>query len=87
MTAFYKVIEDGCVIGFGTNGNDLVTPISGQEYDALAALVRAAPKAPAGFQYRLRADTLVWELSALPEPGDAEVTAEEIVSAIEEAIA
>lgn len=46
----------------------------------------SALKAPHGYQYRLRADTLEWELVEMPpvEPEDEEATAEDYEAALKE---
>lgn len=51
-------------------------------YAAVLDKIRSAPKAPDGYQYRLRADTLEWQLVELPEPEpeDEDATAEEILN-------
>jgi len=82
MTAFYKIVDNGYVAAIGTNGNDSVTEITEAEYNNLLSLIRSAPSAPDGFQYRLRADTLEWELVELPEPQDEELTADEALDII-----
>ena len=64
-------------------------PISDSEYNKIREAFAAKPQSTDGFAYRLRADTLEWELVELPatEPDESEVTAEEIAEAIQEAMA
>ena len=87
MTDFYKEIENGYIIGIGTHGNDTVTAITENEYNAILTIIRNRPTDPAGYTYMLRADTLEWELVELPpepEPVDEDATAEDYESALSE---
>lgn len=68
MTAFYKIVSDGFVDGFGTNGNDSVTGISEAEYKELMAFFHTLPVAPAGKKYLMRAEPLAWVLVDEPDP-------------------
>ena len=70
MTEFYKVVDNGYVVGIGTNGNDNVTAITETEYNQLLSVIRSAPSASDGYTYRLRADNLEWELVELPPAPD-----------------
>lgn len=71
MRDFYKFIVNGYLEGVGTNGSDDVDGITEAEYQELRALIQAKPEAPEGYVYRLRADTLAWELAEAPEePGE-----------------
>ena len=74
MTEFYKQLENGYVIGIGTNGPDTVTEITEEEYNELLSVIRSAPVAPEGFTYKLT-DGLEWVLEQLPTEPD-EVDAE-----------
>ena len=67
MQDYYKVIADGYIVGIGTNGNDSVTEITESEYNAILDIIHAAPHdAPEGYEYKLRASDLEWELVELP---------------------
>lgn len=66
MTAFYKVVSDGFIDGFGTNGNDDVTEITEAEYRELIAFFRTRPTAPDGKMYRMKAVPLEWVLADAP---------------------
>lgn len=70
MTDFYKFIVNGYLEGVGTNGGDDVEAITEAEYQELRALIQTKPEAPDGWVYRLRADTLAWELAEAEEPGE-----------------
>lgn len=72
MTELYKFIVNGYLEGVGTNGGDDVDGITETEYEALKTLIQAKPEAPEGYVYRLRADTLVWELAEAESDGEEE---------------
>lgn len=76
MTAYYKVVEGGFVVGFGTNGGDEVTGITETEYNALADMIADRPTAPEGYAYMIQDDPREWVLVALP-PEDPDLTADE----------
>ena len=81
MTEFYKIVEGGYIIGIGTNGNDSVTEITEQEHSTILQKIQNAPKTPLdGYQYRLRADNLEWELVKLPPVEPEPVTDEEALT-------
>ena len=70
MTAFYKQIDNGYIIGIGTNGPDTVTEITEAEYNEILSIVHSAPVAPDGYTYCLT-EELEWVLEELPpEPDD-----------------
>lgn len=73
MTELYKFIVNGYLEGVGTNGGNDVDAITESEYDALKALICSKPEAPDGYVYRLRADTLEWELVEESDAAGAEV--------------
>ena len=79
---FKKVIVNGYILGTGeveSNGN-----ISIAEYNNLAEIIRHKPTAEQGYDYRLRADTLEWELCQLPpvDESEKEATIEDYEEAI-----
>lgn len=84
MTPFYKVLDGDYIFGIGTNGNDSVTAISEAEYNNLLSLIQSAPSALDGYTYKLRADTLEWELVELPpvDPSDEDIPDEEALDII-----
>ena len=87
MINFYKQIENGYIVGIGTNGPDTVTAISKEEYNELLSIIHNKPIAPDGSEYMLRADTLEWELVELPpepEPGDVDAGEEDYVQVLED---
>ena len=76
MTNYYKVIENGYIVGIGTNGPDTVDAITEAEYNQILSIISSKPLAPSGYDYMLRADDLEWELVEVepePEP-DAEIS-------------
>ena len=80
MTEFYKVIDNGHIVGVGTNGNNNVDAVTETEYNELLTIIKNAPTdAPSGYAYKLNATTLEWELVELPPAPEPEPTAEEIV--------
>lgn len=73
MTDFYKIIEDGFVAGFGTNGNESVTAITEEEYNDLVDYFKTRPTAPSGKAYIMRDNPREWVLVDVPEPGEEEI--------------
>lgn len=70
MRAFYKLVHDGYIDGFGTNGGDDVTKITEAEYNELNEFFKTMPKAPDGKMYRMKADPLEWVLFDAPIEDD-----------------
>ena len=75
MTGFYKIIENGYIVGIGTNGNETVTEITEAEYNEIRQILRERPETPDGYCYRLT-EGLEWVLVELPPEPD-EITEEE----------
>ena len=67
MVQFYKVIENGFIIGIGTHGNDTVTAITENEYNTILTVIHNRPADPAGYTYMLNAGTLEWEMVELQD--------------------
>lgn len=61
---YYKIVENEYLtaIGIGNAGGEEITK---EEYNNILSVVRSAPTADEGFDYRLKAD-LTWELYKLP---------------------
>ncbi len=72
MTAFYKVVKDNIIDGFGTNGPDTVTAITEEEYGALTAMFADKPTPPSGYAYVMQDDPREWVLVELP-PDDPDL--------------
>lgn len=72
---FFKNIDGEYIVSISTGCGQ--TEINEQEYNTILDIIRNAPAAPDGYQYILRADTLMWELVELPpEPEPSEDPAE-----------
>ena len=77
---YYKIIEDGYVLSIGTGSGG--SEITKEEYDDIISVIRSAPTAESGYQYRLKAD-LTWELVELPPVSeDEEISADEALKII-----
>lgn len=76
MTAYYKVVEGGFVVGFGTNGGDGVTAIAEAEYVELQTVFADRPTAPEGYAYMIQDDPREWVMVELPHE-DPDLTADE----------
>lgn len=72
---YFKVTENGYILAIGTRiaGEE----ITEAEYNAILSRINSAPTAPSGYTYKLRADTLEWELVELPPMPAPELTDEE----------
>lgn len=69
----FKIVIDGYIAAL-TNGGG--TEITEAEYNSIMQKIQTKPADPEGFQYKLRADTLAWELVELP-PVEPEPPTEE----------
>lgn len=61
---YYKQIDGGYITAIGMvkrGGN-----ITKAEYDRLLDIIHNRPEDPAGYEYKLKDDTLEWELVELP---------------------
>ena len=80
MTHF-KNIYNGFVESLSTENGQ--TEITEAEYNEILAIAQTAPTAPEGYEYKLRASDLEWELVELPpEPQDEDITADEALDII-----
>jgi len=75
MTAF---IENGYVAYIANRGGN--TEITEAEYNAIMRAIQNKPTDPDGYQYRLRADNLEWELVKLPPIEPEPLTDEEALT-------
>lgn len=73
MIAFYKVVEDGYIVGFGTNGSDSATEIAEAEYESLTEMFQTRPDAPDGYAYMIQDDPREWVLVELPPEPDPDI--------------
>ena len=60
---FAKLILDGYIAALSTGGGIEITE---SEYSTIMQKIQNKPVDPNGYQYRLRADNLEWELVELP---------------------
>lgn len=79
---YSKIIEDGYILAVGTG--ILGEEITESEYNDLLSIIHNRPTPPTGFDYKLKADTLTWELVELPEPSseDDEATESDYIEAL-----
>lgn len=77
MKYYLKCIIDNYILSIGsTNIKPLNSEISKEEHDTLLDIFNFKPKAPEGYEYKLKTD-LTWELVELPpqpEPDEDEAT-------------
>lgn len=68
------------------NGYIIATTSDDEQYIAIMHTIQTKPEDPDGFQYKLRADNLEWELVELPEPEpvDEDAGPEDYEQALEE---
>lgn len=78
---YFKVTENGYILTIGTRiaGEE----ITEAEYNAILSRINSAPIASSGYTYKLRADTLEWELAELPPMPDPEPTIEDKAEAFD----
>jgi hypothetical protein len=85
---YYKLVIDNFIMcAPSTTARDCGVEIDIEEYDAIVDAIRGKPSAPSGYTYKLRADTLEWELVELPpepDPGEEDATAEDYEAALKE---
>lgn len=65
-------------VGIGNVGTELTE----SEYNAIMQKIQNKPTDPEGYQYKLRADNLEWELVELPPAEEPELTADEALDII-----
>lgn len=66
---FAKLVIDGYIVALSTGGG---TAITESEYSTIMQKIQNKPADPEGYQYRLRANNMEWELVELPEPEPVE---------------
>lgn len=80
---YYKTIIDGYLVSVGTGTGG--TEITESEYNDLLSIIHNRPTAQDGFTYKLKADTLEWELVELPPiEEDDEATESDYIDALNE---
>ena len=81
---YYKTIIDSYLVAVGTGTGG--TEITESEYNDLLSVIHNRPTPQTGFDYKLKADTLTWELVELPEPSadDDEATESDYIEALQD---
>lgn len=75
---YFKNTENGYIVSVSENyGEEIVTDA---EFEELKAMISKAPLSPNGYTYKLRADTLEWELVKLPPVEPEPMTDEEALT-------
>lgn len=77
---YRKSVCNGYIAAAGKIGNGC--QITDEEYREIMSAVEKIPTAPIGHVYKLRDDTLEWELVELPPMPEPEPTAEELLGII-----
>lgn len=75
MIEYFKNVDSGYVVSVSTGSG--AEKISGEEYAAIVNAIENRPIPLSGFDYKLRADTLEWELVELPPMPEPEPTVED----------
>lgn len=79
---YFKNTDHGYIVSVSENyGEEIITDA---EFEELKSMISKAPLSPNGYTYKLRADTLEWELVELPpvEPSDEDIPDEEALNII-----
>ena len=69
------------------NGNYIVAiEKKDEQYNEILSIIHNAPSAPNGFTYKLKADTLEWELVELPpiDDTDEDATESDYITALQD---
>lgn len=79
----YKNIEDGYIWGICPTVGDI--KITESEYNTILSIIHNRPTPSIGFDYKLKADTLEWELVELPPiEEDEEATESDYINALQD---
>lgn len=78
-----KIIDNGFIIGIGYGYGEKITE---SEFNEILHTVSNRPIAPTGFTYKLKANTLEWELVEMPaqEPENEEAQLSDYVEALQD---
>ena len=80
---YYKIIDSSYIISVGTGTGG--TEITESEYNNLLSIIHNRPTPPSGYDYKLKADTLTWELVELPPiEEDDEATESDYIEALQD---
>lgn len=77
MVNYTILLSDSYVIGVAKSDHVVKSAVSEEYAEQIEVLFRNKPTDPEGYQYRLRADTLEWELVELPPVPEYEPTIED----------
>ena len=80
---YYKIIDSSYIISVGTGTGG--TEITESEYNDLLSIIHNRPTPQTGFDYKLKADTLTWELVELPPvEDDTDATESDYITALQD---
>ena len=81
---YYKTINDGYLVSVGTGTGG--TEITESEYNELLSIIHNRPIPQSGYDYKLKADTLTWELVELPpiDDTDEDTTESDYITALQD---
>ena len=70
---WYAIIADGIILAIGRgNSCEPETEITEAEYNKLLSIIHNRPIPPDGYDYKLKVDTLEWELYEIPQEDEEE---------------
>jgi hypothetical protein len=78
MKKYYKNLENGYI--FAVSIDYGAVEITESEYNTIMQKIQSKPTDPDGYQYKLRADNLEWELVELPPVEPEPLTDEEALT-------
>lgn len=79
------IISNGYIEGFCQSEDAVLNPISEEEFNRIKSIHSEKPTAPDGYTYKLKADTLTWELVELPPiEDDDEATESDYITALQD---
>lgn len=80
------IISDGYINGFCQSEDAVLNPITEEEFNRIKAIHSERPTAQDGYTYKLKSDTLTWELVELPpiDDTDEEATESDYITALQD---
>ena len=80
------VVENGYIVGTCKSDYPLPNSVTEQEANAVQQMFLSKPTPQAGYDYKLKADTLTWELVELPPIDDTadEATESDYITALQD---
>ena len=82
---YFKILDGNYISSYGKTSVETKNgEITESEYNEILSIIHNRPTAPTGYVYKLRADTLEWELVELPpiEEDDDEATESDYIDAL-----